>query len=122
MRPPAIPMLDLAAQHSEIEEELLEGVAEVNASGRFILNDAVQTFESELAKLCDAPHSVSCNSGTDALWLALRQGACRPVLRSRPRRGRAGRCRRWRRCSRTTRGLTRPESGLPNKKPKVEQA
>jgi len=72
MRPSAIPMLDLTAQHSEIEEELLEGFAEVIASGRFILGDAVETFESELAKLCDARHSVSCNSGTDALWLALR--------------------------------------------------
>jgi len=72
MRPAAIPMLDLTAQHSEIEEELLEGFAEVIASGRFILGDAVETFESELAKLCDARHAVSCNSGTDALWLALR--------------------------------------------------
>ncbi len=67
-----IPMLDLAAQHAEIEEELLEGFSEVIASGRFILGDAVRSFETDLAKLCDAGHGISCNSGTDALWLALR--------------------------------------------------
>ena len=67
-----IPMIDLAAQHAEIEEELLEGFAEVMASGRFVLGEPVTGFETELAKLCEARHCVSCNSGTDALWLALR--------------------------------------------------
>ena len=67
-----IPMLDLVAQHAEIEEELLEAFAEVMASGRFILGHPVEVFESHLAKLCEARYAVSCNSGTDALWLALR--------------------------------------------------
>jgi len=67
-----IPMLDLVAQHAEIEEELLESFAEVMASSHFVLGEAVETFESELAKCCEARHAVSCNSGTDALWLALR--------------------------------------------------
>jgi len=65
-------MLDLAAEHAEIEEELLEGFAEVLASGRFILGDPVLGFEAELAKTCESRHAVSCNSGTDALWLAMR--------------------------------------------------
>lgn len=67
-----IPMLDLAAQHSALEEELLEGIAAVLASGHFVLGEAVAAFESELAKLCDRKRAVACNSGTDALWLALR--------------------------------------------------
>ncbi|MEM9175651.1 MAG: DegT/DnrJ/EryC1/StrS family aminotransferase [Myxococcota bacterium] len=66
-----IPMIDLAAQHAEIEEELLQGFAEVMASGRFVLGEPVAAFESELAKLCETRFAVSCNSGTDALWLAL---------------------------------------------------
>lgn len=66
-----IPMIDLAAQHAEIEEELLQGFAEVMASGRFVLGEPVTAFETELAKLCEIRHAVSCNSGTDALWLAL---------------------------------------------------
>ena len=67
-----IPMLDLSAQHAELEEELLEGFAAVLASGRFVLGEPVEAFESDLAKLCDVPHGIGCNSGTDALWLALR--------------------------------------------------
>ena len=67
-----IPMIDLAAQHAEIEEELLQGFAEVMASGRFVLGEPVSAFEAELAKLCEIRHAISCNSGTDALWLALR--------------------------------------------------
>lgn len=67
-----IPMLDLRAQHAELEEELFQGFSAVLASGQFILGDAVEAFESALAKLCNAPHAIGCNSGTDALWLALR--------------------------------------------------
>lgn len=66
-----IPMIELAAQHAEIEEELLQGFAEVMASGRFVLGEPVTSFETELAKLCEIRHAISCNSGTDALWLAL---------------------------------------------------
>ncbi len=67
-----IPMLDLSAQHAEIRSELLAGFAEILDSGRFVLGDAVVSFESDLAKLCESRHGLSCNSGTDALWLALR--------------------------------------------------
>ncbi len=67
----SIPMIDLTRQHSEIEEELIEGFREVLATGRFILGDPVESFEAALAKLCESRHAISCNSGTDALWLAL---------------------------------------------------
>jgi dTDP-4-amino-4,6-dideoxygalactose transaminase len=67
-----IPMLDLRAQHAELQEELLEGFSTVLASGRFILGEAVESFESDLATLCGARYALGCNSGTDALWLALR--------------------------------------------------
>ena len=67
-----IPMLDLRAQHAELEEELLEGFSAVLATGQFVLGDSVEAFESDLAKFCGARFAVGCNSGTDALWLALR--------------------------------------------------
>jgi dTDP-4-amino-4,6-dideoxygalactose transaminase len=67
-----IPMLDLRAQHAELEEELFEGFSAVLASGRFVLGEPVEAFESDLAKLCGVPYALGCNSGTDALWLALR--------------------------------------------------
>lgn len=65
-------MLDLRAQHAELEKELLDGFSAVLASGRFVLGEPVEAFESDLAKLCDARHALGCHSGTDALWLALR--------------------------------------------------
>jgi len=67
-----IPMLDLRAQHADLEEELLEGFSALLSAGRFVLGEAVEAFESDLAKLCDLSHAIGCNSGTDALWLALR--------------------------------------------------
>jgi len=67
-----IPMIDLRAQHTELEEELLEGFSAVLASGRFILGNSVTAFEADLADSCRARFAIACNSGTDALWLALR--------------------------------------------------
>jgi len=67
-----IPMIDLATPHRELERELLARFSSVLDSGRFVLGAGVTDFESALAELCDAPRAVSCNSGTDALWLALR--------------------------------------------------
>lgn len=68
----AIPMQDLALAHEALEPELLAGLAKLLASGRFIQGEPVRAFESELARYCGAPHAVTCNSGTDAIWLALR--------------------------------------------------
>jgi len=67
-----IPMVELAAPHRALAPELLARFSAVLESGRFVLGEGVTAFESELAELCQAPHAVSCNSGTDALWLALR--------------------------------------------------
>ncbi|MBW2425294.1 MAG: DegT/DnrJ/EryC1/StrS family aminotransferase [Deltaproteobacteria bacterium] len=66
-----IPLLDLQAQHRGIEAELISAITNVVASGRFVLATGVESFESDLAKLCEVRRAVSCNSGTDALWLAL---------------------------------------------------
>ncbi len=42
-----IPMLDLRAQHAELEEVLLEGFSAVLATGQFVLGNSVEAFESE---------------------------------------------------------------------------
>ena len=67
-----IPMQDLAVQHAALEPELLAGLAKLLASGRFVQGEPVRAFEAELARACGAPYAVTCNSGTDAIWLALR--------------------------------------------------
>ena len=65
-------MQDLAIQHQVLEPELLAGLSKLLASGRFVQGEPVRAFEDALAKVCGRPHAVSCNSGTDAIWLALR--------------------------------------------------
>lgn len=70
--PTTIPMQDLAAQHQFLEPELQAGLAKLLASGQFVQGEAVRRFEGELAQACGASQAVTCNSGTDAIWLALR--------------------------------------------------
>ncbi|MFT7643941.1 MAG: dTDP-4-amino-4,6-dideoxygalactose transaminase, partial [Pirellulaceae bacterium] len=67
-----IPLCDVNLQHSSIEEELLEAMRRVLASGKYILGPEVEQFEQEVADYCGVRFAVGLNSGTDALHLALR--------------------------------------------------
>ncbi|MDJ0514843.1 MAG: DegT/DnrJ/EryC1/StrS family aminotransferase [Trichodesmium sp. MO_231.B1] len=67
-----IPPLDLTQQYKIIAEEINTKVQEVLASGRYIGGSIVDDFEQQFANYINVPHCVSCNSGTDALFLALR--------------------------------------------------
>lgn len=67
-----VPMVDLRAQHAALKDEILGEFERVLSSGQFVLGETVAAFEEELAALCGSAEAVGCNSGTDALWLALR--------------------------------------------------
>ncbi|MDD2737770.1 MAG: DegT/DnrJ/EryC1/StrS family aminotransferase [Methylomonas lenta] len=67
-----IPMVNLKAQYSEIQDEILSGFAETLDSCAFILGPNVQAFEKEAADYLGVKHAIGCASGTDALHLALR--------------------------------------------------
>lgn len=67
-----IAMNDLQTPHQGLAQALLAAFAGVLDSGRFVSGAGVEAFESALADLCDVRRAVSCNSGTDAIWLALR--------------------------------------------------
>ena len=67
-----IPPFSLDAQISEIGEEVEEALIRVFRSGKYIGGDEVALFEKAFASEIQASYSVSCNSGTDALILALR--------------------------------------------------
>ncbi|MGH9034998.1 MAG: DegT/DnrJ/EryC1/StrS family aminotransferase, partial [Acidimicrobiia bacterium] len=69
---PAIPMIDLPAEHASYRRELSEAIEAVLRHGQFILGPEVGAFEQEVAAYLGVPFAVSCNSGTDALVLALR--------------------------------------------------
>jgi dTDP-4-amino-4,6-dideoxygalactose transaminase len=67
-----IPPLDLKRQYQTIGAEVNEAVAAVLASGAYIGGPNVQNFEREFAEYIGASECVGCNSGTDALYLALK--------------------------------------------------
>ncbi|MEC4986933.1 MAG: DegT/DnrJ/EryC1/StrS family aminotransferase [Oscillatoria sp. PMC 1068.18] len=67
-----IPPVDLARQYKLIKEEVGTAVLDLLDSGRYIGGAAVTDFEQQFAAYLGVDWAVSCNSGTDALYLALR--------------------------------------------------
>lgn len=66
-----VPFIDLVPQHQRIAAEVMEAVGRVFAEQKFILGDEVAELEHEVSVYCDSRHAIGCNSGTDALILAL---------------------------------------------------
>ena len=73
-----VPILDLAAELREVGAEVRAALERVLASGHFILGPEGAALEQEIAALLGVPHAVACNSGTDALHLALRAAGIGP--------------------------------------------
>lgn len=59
-------------QAQDLCGEIFERWRELLQSGEFILGDQVLAFESWMSDRCGGAHAVALNSGTDALFLALR--------------------------------------------------
>ena len=53
-------------------QDILAAVDRVFSSGRLILGGEVERFERDFAAYCGTDHAVGVNSGTDALFLALK--------------------------------------------------
>jgi len=68
----SIPAFDIKQQYTSIEAEVSTAVLEVLASGRYIGGPPVESFEQQFAAYHGVTDCVACNSGTDALFLALR--------------------------------------------------
>lgn len=64
--------IDLTRQYKVIGEQVSAAVQDVLSSGRYIGGPVVESFEQQLAAYMGAREGVACNSGTDALYLALR--------------------------------------------------
>jgi dTDP-4-amino-4,6-dideoxygalactose transaminase len=67
-----IPPIDLTRQHQLIEDEMNAAVLAVLRSGRYIGGSTVSDFEQQFADYINVSEGIACNSGTDALYLALR--------------------------------------------------
>ncbi len=64
-------MLDLKRQYEGIADEVKTAIERVLTSQHFIGGPELDAFERESAEYLGVHASVGCNSGTDALWLAL---------------------------------------------------
>jgi len=67
-----VPFIDLTGQFKRIEEEILFATKKVYEKGRFILGEEVSAFEEEFSRYCGVRFGVGVDSGTNALYLALK--------------------------------------------------
>ncbi|QWF79791.1 DegT/DnrJ/EryC1/StrS family aminotransferase [Amycolatopsis sp. CA-230715] len=67
-----IPLVDLAAQHDQVADEVAQGWTEVLKTTAFIGGKQVAAFEGEFAAYLGVPHCVAVGNGTDAIELGLR--------------------------------------------------
>ncbi len=68
----SVPAFDIQHQYATIAAEVSAAVLEVLTSGRYIGGPVVESFEQQFAAYHGNNHCIACNSGTDALYLALR--------------------------------------------------
>jgi dTDP-4-amino-4,6-dideoxygalactose transaminase len=66
-----IPFIDLQAQRRRLGQALEDAILEVVRSGAYIMGPEIAEFEAALAAFGQAPHALSCGSGTEALVLPL---------------------------------------------------
>ncbi|HLK47110.1 MAG TPA: DegT/DnrJ/EryC1/StrS family aminotransferase [Bryobacteraceae bacterium] len=69
-----IPLLDLAALHAPLREEILSAITRVVDSQKFIMGPEVKELEALIAEYSGTRYAVACASGSDALFLALLAG------------------------------------------------
>jgi dTDP-4-amino-4,6-dideoxygalactose transaminase len=67
-----IPILDLRPQYESLKDEMHAAITRVLESGAFIMGPDVAAFEQEAAAYLGVKHAIGLNSGTDALFIALR--------------------------------------------------
>lgn len=67
-----VPFLDLRVKDATLKDELLQAVDRVLTHGRILLGPEVDQFELKVAELSQRKYAVGVNSGTDALYFALR--------------------------------------------------
>lgn len=67
-----VPFLDLRSAYLELKEEHDAAYQRVMDSGRYVLGQELESFESEFAAYCEVKHCVGVGNGLDALHLILR--------------------------------------------------
>lgn len=66
-----VPFINLVPQFRSMSAEIMAVVERVFAEQKFVMGDEVVGLEEEIATYCDSRFAIACNSGTDALIIAL---------------------------------------------------
>ena len=69
---------DLKTQYTVLKDEMDKAILEVVASSAFVMGPKIKEMESAFAEYVGVKHCVACNSGTDALLLALKVWNIKP--------------------------------------------
>ena len=67
-----VPFVNVAAQFSVMEDELVDVFKRVGRSGMYVMGEDTHSFDKALADVCETKYALSVGNGTDALILALR--------------------------------------------------
>jgi dTDP-4-amino-4,6-dideoxygalactose transaminase len=67
-----IPYVGLRKQHESLKNEILNAISKVLDHSIFIFGEEVKVFEDKFEKYCNVKHAIGVNSGTDALFFALK--------------------------------------------------
>ncbi len=68
----SIPFFSLQRQWSTLKAPLTTAINQILDDQQYIGGKSVEIFEQTLAAYTGTQYAISCNSGTDALWLALK--------------------------------------------------
>jgi dTDP-4-amino-4,6-dideoxygalactose transaminase len=67
-----IAFFDFKREHAGIQQEISDAIERVFESGRFVLGDEGAAFETEFSSYVGTKYGIGVNSGSDALFLALK--------------------------------------------------
>lgn len=69
---------DLKAQYNALKDDMDKAILDVVASSAYVMGPKVKELEQALAEYVGVKHCIACNSGTDALLLALKAWDVKP--------------------------------------------
>lgn len=69
---------DLKAQYTALKPEMDQAILDVVASSAYVMGPKIKEMENDFAEYLGVKHCIACNSGTDALLLALKAWDVKP--------------------------------------------
>ena len=69
---------DLKTQYTVLKDEMDKAILDVVASSAFVIGPKIKEMETAFAEYVGVKHCIACNSGTDALLLALKAWDVKP--------------------------------------------